>query len=163
QQAHANSRRLRPVKWPRRRAYVSSVSRSRQICQSSQVMRPRLRRFCPRCRPAGRAAEVPIVTPALPRYIALAPDDPPDANLGVRRGPTPAAGTEGIVRGRLPARRAAFAAVAARSMPAAAGPRWRSSLMRPRWLPWLPLLPVLALFAGPAPAPAQAKPEAPTF
>ena len=35
--------------------------------------------------------------------------------------------------------------------------------MRSRWLPWLPLLAVLALFAGPAPAPAQAKPETPTF
>src|SRR5205823_9547797 len=44
-----------------------------------------------------------------------------------------------------------------------AGPRWRSVLMRTRWLPWLPLLAVLALVAAPAPAPAQAKPEAPTL
>jgi hypothetical protein len=35
--------------------------------------------------------------------------------------------------------------------------------MRIRWLPWLALLAVLALFAGPAPAPAQARPEAPTL
>jgi hypothetical protein len=35
--------------------------------------------------------------------------------------------------------------------------------MRSRWLPWLPPLAVLALVAAPAPAPAQAKPENPTF